>query len=249
LENLIEQSNLYAVQRGTNKDEILVFLGLNMLMGYHRLPNWRHYWSTSKDLNVPYVPSAMSRDRFDAILSNLHVNDNMQMPRDKKDKLYKLRPLINTLNKSFSSLYNGTRELSVDESMIMFKGRSSLKQYNPMKPIKRGYKLWCLSDQKGYIKKFEIYEGKNEAVAEKFSAFGLGERVVLSLTEDEWGKNRIIYFDNYFTSLPLLEKLKTEHTLACGTVRSGRKGLPSNMRDDKTLKRGDYDFRFSSMDI
>lgn len=57
-----------------------------------------------------------------------------------------------------------------------------------MKPIKRGYKLWCIADQKGYIKKFEIYQGKNEVSQEKCVQFRLGERVVLSLSESYWGK-------------------------------------------------------------
>lgn len=40
--------------------------------------------------------------------------------------------------------------------------------------------------------------------------------MVLELTESEWGKNEIVYFDNFFTSVALLEKLKTEKTHGCG---------------------------------
>lgn len=79
------------------------------------------------------------------------------MANDTKDKLYKLRPFIDMLNLKFKSVYKGSREFSVDESMILFKGRSSLKQYNPIEPIKRGYKLWCLGDQNGYILNFQVY--------------------------------------------------------------------------------------------
>lgn len=43
-----------------------------------------------------------------------------------------------------------------------------------MKPIKRGYKIWCFADQKGYIKNFQIYQGKEEQVSEEFKNFGLG---------------------------------------------------------------------------
>ena len=51
--------------------------------------------------------------------------------------------------------------MSVDESMIPFKGRSALKQYMPLKPVKRDYKVWCIADAKtGYVLKFEIYTGK-----------------------------------------------------------------------------------------
>ena len=54
------------------------------------------------------------------------------------------------------------KHLSVDESMIQFKGRSSLKQYNPMKPIKRGYILWCIADNSAYASGFEVYTGKHK---------------------------------------------------------------------------------------
>lgn len=97
--------------------------------------------------------------------------------------------------------------------------------------------------------KFDVYQGKNSALEHKYADFGLGERVVLEMTEKYWGQNRKIYFDNYFNSLRLLEKLKVENTLACGTIRSNRKGLPNNFAQDKTMKRGNFDYRFSSSNI
>lgn len=74
------------------------------------------------------------------------------------------------------TLYNVTRQVSVDESMIIFKGRSTFKQYNPMKLIKRSYKHWCLADQNRFISKFSIYQGKEEVI-DSFDGFGLGKRV------------------------------------------------------------------------
>ena len=120
-----------------------------------------------------------------------------------------------------------------------------------MKPIKRGYKLWCTADQHGYILKFDVYQGKNVQVEAKYSEYGLGERVVLSLSEDYWGQNRQLYFDNYFTTLGLLEKLKVEMTLARDSMRSNRKGLPPNMQNDKHLStaRGNFDYRISQNGI
>lgn len=140
-------------------------------------------------------------------------------------------------------MYHGTNQLSIDESMILFKGRSSLKQYNPMKPIKRGYKLWCLADQKGYIKKFQIYHGKDEQLENDFKEYGLGERVVLSLSKNEWGGTIFLKFlIIFFTSLLLFEKLKIENNLACGTIRVPRKGIPI-LHNDSKLARGSSDYK------
>lgn len=191
----------------------------------------------------------MPRDRFATILTHFHCNDNSQMPPNCKEKLYKNRPFIDSPNEKFQECYYGTRELSALESMVKFKGRSVLKQYLPMKPIKRGYKLCCLADQRGFIKRFIIYQSKNEDMDAKFADYSLGEKVVLRFTEKEWGKQKIIYFDDYFTTISLLEKLKTERTHVCGTIRSNYVGVLNNLKAYSELKRSQYDYRFSNLDI
>ena len=117
--------------------ELYDFIGINVLMGYHKLPSWLDYWKYDLDLSVPFVSSVMSRLRFGHILRNLHVNDNSAILAEYKDKLYKLRPLITSLKENFVKLYDASRYLSVDESMILFKRQSSINQYNKKKTIKR----------------------------------------------------------------------------------------------------------------
>lgn len=252
VDNITFQSNLYATQKHKvlhlKKEELYAFIGINFLMGFHKLPSWRHYWALDPAFSVQIVRDTMSRNRFDDILSNIHVNDNSTIPHDNRDKTWKLKPMIEDLNKKFGTVYHGTRALSVDESVILFKGKSSMKQYNPLKPVKRGYKIWCIADQKGFVKKFLIYQGKNEELKKEFEGYGLGERVVMSLSQDIWNTNRIVVFDNYFTSLPLLEKLHVEGTLACGTVRVQRKGIPQ-LQDEKKMERDDCDYRFPQSGI
>ena len=62
-----------------------------------------------------------------------------------------------------------------------------------MKPIKRGYKLWYLADNDGYIVKFYIYTGKtknNDPNLRK--ELGLGGEVVLRLTDHLRNKNHCL---------------------------------------------------------
>ena len=68
------------------------------------------------------------------------------------------------LSTKFSSLYSPGENLTVDEAMIRFQGRSTLKQYMPMKPIKRGIKVWVLADENGFFSRFEIYTGKKDGL-------------------------------------------------------------------------------------
>ena len=73
------------------------------------------------------------------------------------------------------------RELSIDEAISGFKGISALKQYLPLKPTNRGYKIWCLCESKsGYFLNFSVYTGKSENSSR---IYGLGEKVVLFLSE------------------------------------------------------------------
>lgn len=108
-----------------------------MLLVYYKIDQ-----STDPYMNVLPVSQVMTSKRYKKIIENLHLNNNSNaVPKGQQgyDKLYKVRPLIEKLNQSFQSHYIHSSYLSVDESMILFKGRSSIKQYMPLKPIKRGY--------------------------------------------------------------------------------------------------------------
>jgi len=101
------------------------------------------------------------------LLNNIHVSDNSAaVPRDDPafDKLRKIRPLLTKMNDLFQNNAAMTYSQSIDEAMILFKGRSSIRQYMPLKPTKRGYKVWVRADSKsGYVYQFEIYTGKDES--------------------------------------------------------------------------------------
>ena len=71
---------------------------------------------------------------------------------------------------------------------------------------------------------------------------GLGGEVVLRLTDHLRNKNHKVFFDNYFTSFPLLEALQDFQIEACGTVRPIRKDFPT-LAGDKELERGQFDYR------
>lgn len=120
--------------------------------------------------------------------------------------------MLQHLNDNFKTYLLPSSVVAVDESMIKFKGRSTLKQYMPKKPIKRGYKVWILADKSGYCLKFDIYTGKSKTgIVEK----DLGARVVKNLTNDLAGKNHTVYFDNFFAGIPLMEYLKKVNIHAC----------------------------------
>ena len=103
--------------------------------------------------------------------------------------------------------------------MIKFKGRSSLKQYMPLKPAERVYKMWVGICANGYVSQFEIYSSKKKSQPE----IGLRERVVKYLCETIQGKSFKIYVDNYFSFLNLAKNLLNNGIGYCGTIRCNRK--------------------------
>nr|CAI5823126.1 unnamed protein product [Callosobruchus analis] len=112
------------------QDELQAFFGMLLIMGFHTLSSLRLYWSTDQNFHVSRISSIMSQKRFLHILRYLHLNDNDVMPQrgnDRFDRLYKVRPPVDILNERFSSLYAPYRELFIDESMVAFKGRTTLK--------------------------------------------------------------------------------------------------------------------------
>ena len=65
------------------------------------------------------------------------------------DKLYKVRPIIDSILQKCLSLYKPHWENSIcEEATVSFKGRSLLKQYVPSKPTKCGYKVWIRCDSR-----------------------------------------------------------------------------------------------------
>jgi len=121
--------------------------------------------------------------------------------------------------------------------MIKFNRRSSLKQYLPLKPIKRGYQVWCWCDPiTGYLFNYQIYLGKEETNGKETP---LGERVVFDLISGHHFEGKHLYFDNFFTSLRLLEKLKLQNIKACRTIRPDQTGIQSDFTKKNKMERGD----------
>ena len=94
----------------------------------------------------------------------------------------------------------------------------------------------------GYLYNFDIYTGHHRDGVEK----GLDYSVATRLSQGIEGKWYKVYFDNFFTSHPLLEYLYCNKILACGTVRQGWKGFAAVLYDKnkpKAMKRGEAFWR------
>lgn len=235
---IIEQSNLYASQKNAatfvlTESALKNFLGILLISGYHTLPSMSDYWSTNPTLGIPIVKQIMSRNKFREIKRFLHFSDNNQL--DKNDKMAKIRPLMNIMNKKFIQFGIWSECLSVDEQMVPYFGRHSCKMYIRGKPIRFGYKLWCLCSSNGYLYSFAPYSG---AVEDFDKHLGLGAQTVLRFAEKvEHPSRHMLFFDNFFSSYHLLCLLAEMKFCASGTVKVNRIGKAS-LKSGKDLPRG-----------
>ena len=148
---IAEQTNLYSVQKTgssikTDHHEIEKYIGMHLRMGVIQLPSYRMYWSNT--MRYPAMACAMPLKKFDKIKRFLHFVDNASFDEMKRDKLYKVRPVIDSVRHQCLQVLPEEVH-SVDEQIIPAKTTfSGIRQYNPKKPHKFGLQKfstsWCI---------------------------------------------------------------------------------------------------------
>ena len=182
------------------EDEITTFIAVLLLPGYCKVPYRNLHRADAPDTHSEAVSCAMSINRFREILSNLHLADKTQIT---EDRYYKVRVLFEKLNFNFK-LYGSFVNHSVDERIIRYYGKHGTKHFIRRKPIRFGFKLWCITSSEGYLLHAEPYCGVDTDLPD--TGLGQGADVVLGLIEKCKVKvGSTVTFDNLFTSLPLLD--------------------------------------------
>ena len=210
--------------------EMRIFAAHLIILGVVRKPELEEYWSTKQLTRTPFFGRWMSRDRFQMILSNLHIaDDSANPPRNQRghNPLAKIQPFIDMIKPRFHDAYNPGLDISVDEGCCPWKGHLHFHLYNPSKPAKFHIKLFQVSDPStGYVIHFKVYTGKDSCWSEGNTSDDAHNTVttktVMTLCADAGvlDKGHHIYFDNYFTSVDLMSELFIRSMAACGTARS-----------------------------
>jgi len=116
----------------------------------------RDYWSLRPIIHTSYTASVgMSRDRFLALLTMFHLNNNdAKAARGQPgyDPLFKIRPVIDTLITKFQVVYTPEEQLTINEAICPFRGHIFFCVYIKGKPHKYGIKMFELCEAKsGYV--------------------------------------------------------------------------------------------------
>lgn len=128
----------------TTIDEMYIFLAVNMLMARNKKLQIQDYWSTNERLHQNIFSQLLSRHRYLLLLRLIHFCDNSQQVHG--ERLYKIQMVITDVKKNFKDALIPFSNLAIDESLLLWKGRLSFKQYIKSKRHRFGIKLYILCD-------------------------------------------------------------------------------------------------------
>ncbi|PZC85109.1 hypothetical protein B5X24_HaOG202873 [Helicoverpa armigera] len=228
----LKKKSRFRYWKPINRDELLKFLGVALVMGLNKVPHINDYWSQNIMYRNEYIIKVMSRDRFTAILKFWHFSDDT-IDRT-TDKLNKIRDVYEMLLTNFKKVIVPGKILVIDETMVPWRGRLQFRQYIKNKTHKYGVKLYKLCTIDGFTCNMIVYTGKGQDGREKDH----GMKTVLKLLQNLDNNGRIIITDNFYNSVELAEELLKRKTFLCGTLRANRKGLPKSIVAKK-IKKGE----------
>lgn len=244
LEYLVERTNSYgealtntnrphtrharnSVFRPTNTEEMRKFLGLILLNGHIHVPNQRKLFTYDDPLYFhPVFNYTMSCRRYEQLLRCLYAADLGA------DGGAKIEGFINTLTQNFRNKFNPGVDLSLDESLLLYRGRLMFRQYIKSKKARYGIKFYVLTTSDGYVLNIKMYTGAEDAD----STVRKTDKLVLRLMRPYVLRGHNLYMDNFYNSVTLSEKLIDLQTHSNGTLRKSRKDNPKDVTGKKLNK-------------
>nr|XP_036220162.1 piggyBac transposable element-derived protein 4-like [Bactrocera oleae] len=128
------------------------------------ISNTDHTFDMWHSNSYPQYPAMMGLTRFHNILRFLRFNDgNTRSERKKEDKEAPIRDVWTMFNLNLAQMYKPTANLTIDEQLYPYRGRTGFTQYIPSKPAKYGIKIWWICDaENAYPLQGIMYTGKTD---------------------------------------------------------------------------------------
>lgn len=231
---IVNETNKYAIQmeelrkernikrppwKPTYDEEIIKFLALNIWMELDRRDTIASYWSTKFIYKNEIATNTMSRNRFQELMCNIYFGKNEIITKD--DRLGKIQPLIDLIQKRYQTLYIPEEDIVIDQTLVPWRGQLIFHQYLPEKARKYGIKFFKLSSSTGYVWSMKIYGGNTgEREVDQI------EKVCKELSENLRNEGRTLYIDNFYTSYQLAKYFLEQKTHIVGTLGTNKLSLP-----------------------
>ena len=176
-----QKHSRYANWSNVTRYELLKLFAMLIIMGIDRRPQLSDYWSLDSLFYTLKFYELFSRNRFELLYSTM-LHDGAI--RDDNSKKSKIEPFLNLILVKFQSAFYPGENLSLDEMVIKWKGRSTIQiiqMYNPNKSEKYHIKTFGLCDSlTGYAYNLLIYFGA-ETSFDDIGDTGQSEKIFHSL--------------------------------------------------------------------
>ena len=172
MKHIVDETNRYYLQNPVSERqhmsnwqnvtsvETYTFIAITMLTGLIEKNIIQDYWSTDPLLITLTFGQYFTRNRYYDILRFMHFTNNEVISNT--NRLEKIKPIVDDFKRKFPNCLNPAKNLCVDESLVLWKGRLGFKQYIPYKRHRFGIKLFQLVDcETKFILDFTIYTGSN----------------------------------------------------------------------------------------
>jgi hypothetical protein len=229
LNEIVDCSNQFIQQMRPNVKpidltELKKFIGIQLLMGVKRVSVERDHWAKDPLVGTPEIKSALSRNRYMAIKQIIRFYDITTT--ETNDSLIKVRKLIDHLPNVSKELFQISKEVSIDESLVAFKGRYKDLQYIPSKSAKYGIKFYAVCEPTtGYLIDWRCFADTKD-IKTNYS-----ETIVLRLSESAGLQpGQIIFTDRFYTSSGLANELMAQNIGFCGTLQTNRRDSPLDFK-------------------
>lgn len=216
-------------------NDLKKMIAIFMIMALNNKPEMRSYWSKNPiySSDIFHADECLPRNRFLLILRYLRFADYAQLSND---RLNKIRPFLDLVSSICRNAYLPSRNIAVDESLLLYKGRIFMKRYIPSKRSRYGLLTYCLCETStGYTWNFMLASSaaENQSVMEGLEGVAgqsFSEKVVVYLLSSLVNKGYHLFTDNFFTSERLAKYLIARRTLLTGTLRPNR-GAPAQLKN------------------
>ncbi|CAB3232302.1 unnamed protein product [Arctia plantaginis] len=215
-------------------EELYRYFAVLILMSFCHRSNIREYWETGI-MGMPEFREIMGRNRFKLISKFLHFTSNESLlTSGHLRKIEKVAPVVAHCNKKFKDLYTPAQHLSLDESLLLWKGRLSWKQCIRSKAARFGIKSFELCEaETGYLLQYRLYTGKStDQYPDPIHGFqDHTAKIVLDLIDGYLDVGHVLVMDNWYNQLFMTRYLKSRCTDVLGTLNRRRNGIPPAVKD------------------
>ena len=142
------------------------------------------------------------------------------MNDENRDWLRKIRPFLDLSHERFRKVYQPGKTLSVDESLVLSKGRLKFKQYINTKRRHFGIVVQTCNILWNYTGFIGVFRERKFREDDPNSDMPATERIPSVLIEPVLGMGHVVYTDNFYTSPALASHFLKNKTHLCGTIWS-----------------------------